>query len=153
LTREEVLLNSNRRNIYEYIKENPGTYSNKIVNSLDLSTFLVNWHIDMLLKFDFIRKERIGNFDAFYDLNTNPEYDEVIHIISRDKCSKIIEHLKENDGGCTKYQLTKELGMHPNTITKYVNKIDEFGLLVSNRYSNKVLYKLDMEKYLELYIN
>lgn len=150
LTREEVLLNSNRRSIYKYINENPGTYSNRIVNSLNLSTFLVNWHLDMLLKFDFIRKEKIDNIDAFYDVNTNPEYDEVIHIISRDKCSIIIEYLKENRDGCTKYKITKELGLHPNTVTKYINKLVDFGLLIDKNSSNKVLYCLNEINYSNL---
>ena len=104
----------------------------------------------MLIKFNLTRKEKIDNFEAFYDTKTNPEYDEINHIISRDKCYKIIEYLEGREEGCTKYQLGKDLRMHPNTITKYINKIDEYGLLISIEQSNKVLYTLDANKYLEI---
>jgi len=150
MIREEVLSNSNRREIYEYIKENPGAYSNKIVTSLGLSTFLVNWHIDMLVRFGFIHTEKIENFDAYYDSTTDPDYYELYHIISREKCSQIIDYLEFKEGGCTKYELSKELGMHPNTVSKYINKLDELGLLFSIQFLNKVVYQLNKLLYLEI---
>jgi predicted transcriptional regulator len=153
LTKDDVLSNSNRNKIFEYIKENPGTYSNKIVRNLGLSTFLVNWHIDMLAIFDFIRVERIDSINAYFDSDMNSELDELFHVISRDKCSEIIDYLRENEKGTTKHRLSKELGMHPNTITKYINKINEFGLLHSIQLSSKVVYSLNTEKYLEILRN
>jgi len=36
LTRNEIFLNSNRKQIYDFIKENPGVYRNKLVRELDL---------------------------------------------------------------------------------------------------------------------
>jgi len=147
LTRDDVLLNNNRKRLYYYIKDNPGAYPNKIVNALGMSTFLVNWHLDMLVKFNFLRRERIDNMDAYFDSELNPENDVIKHVISREKCNKIVEYLKNNLEGVTKYQLSKDLGMHANTITKYLNKIEAFGLIMVERLSNKRLYFLDDVSY------
>ena len=147
LTKDDVLLNSNRKRVYNYIRDNPGAYPNKIVNALSMSTFLVNWHLDMLLKFNYIRSERIDNMDAYFDSELNAENDVINHLISREKCSKIVEYLKNNMEGVTKYQLSKDLGMHANTITKYLNKIETFGLIIVEKLSNKRLYFLDDGSY------
>lgn len=147
MTKEDVLENSNRSQVYNYIKDNPGAYPNKIVNALGMSTFLVNWHLEMLLKFNYVRSERIDNMDAYFDSEMNPEYDEINHLISREKCNKIVEYLKNSVEGVTKYQLSKDLGMHANTITKYLNKIESFGLIMVEKLSNKRLYFLDDVSY------
>ena len=57
LVRSEILNIQKRKNIYEYIVKNPGTYFNRIVLELNYSNHIVVWHLNMLLKFDFIHKE------------------------------------------------------------------------------------------------
>ena len=52
ITKNELFLNSNRKKIYEYIKGHPGIYLNELVNTLNLSIFIVNWHLNILLKFN-----------------------------------------------------------------------------------------------------
>jgi predicted transcriptional regulator len=47
-----ILNNSKRKKIHEYIANNPGTYFNKIVKDLLLSNHVVVWHLNMLLKFE-----------------------------------------------------------------------------------------------------
>ena len=59
LLKEEILANSNRKKIYTYIRENPGTYFNRIVKKFKLSKSVIEWHISMLSKFGYIRRENI----------------------------------------------------------------------------------------------
>jgi len=150
LTKENLLFNSNRRAIYNFVIDNPGVYSNKIANNLKLSVFSVDWHLNMLLKFNIIKKERIDNRNVYFDSNFKSESTELIHLISRDKCRKILEFIELYNEGCTKYKLSKELGMHPTTITKYILKIEDFGLLFKKKLPNKTLYFLNEEYYNEL---
>lgn len=150
LIREDVLLNSNRKDILDYIKKNQGINFNKIVNGLNLSIPVVEWHLNILLLFNFIRKVKIDNLDAYFDLHIKPEDEKVIHLLTREKCKKIIEYLKINGEGVTKNQLHEMTKLHPNTITKYVDKLDEFGLLKSEVSSNKILYYLNMDYFKEL---
>lgn len=150
LTKDDVLINSNRKEIYDFIKSNPGIYFNKIVNNLSLSIPVVEWHLDILLKFNFIRKEKFDNFDAYFEITMEEKNSLLIHLISRDKCKKIIEFFKNNNEGYTKNQVYTELGMHPNTIKKYMDQLYEFDLLYKKVSRNKNLYFLNEDYYFKL---
>ena len=147
LIKYEIFSNLNRKEIYEFIIKNPGCHFNKLVKTLNISVFSVDWHLNVLFKFNLVRKEKINGFEAFFDSKLPSEKDNVFHIISRDKCRKIIEYLKIHEEGCTKNHLSKELGMHYNTITKYINKLEKFGLLLEKNFPHKVIYLLNKEYY------
>ena len=150
LTKDDILINSNRKDIYVHIKKNPGIYFNKIVNKLGLTIPVVEWHLDILLKFNFIRKEKIDNFDAYFEISMDDKNLQLIHLISRDKCKEIIEFFANNNEGYTKNQVYTELGMHPNTIKKYIDKFYEFDLLYKKVSRNKNLYFLNEDYYFKL---
>ncbi|MHA2035538.1 MAG: hypothetical protein ACXACX_20025 [Candidatus Hodarchaeales archaeon] len=136
LTRNEILLNSNRKQIYDFIIENPGVYRNKLARKLDLSTYLIKWHVSMLIKFNLIRQQKLSNYTAYFDSSRRQENDLILHTISRDKCVRIINFLKINEEGSSKNQISKALNMHFNTISKYLNKMDKFNLLERKKVNN-----------------
>ena len=140
LTRWEVLENNNRKEIYEFIKEKPGTHLMKIVRELNISNFLVRWHLDMLIKFNYIKNEKINNYEIYYDISISPEVARRNYLIMNEKCSKILRFLETNSKGTTKYQLAKNLGMHYNTLTKYISELDEHGLIFKKYCNNRILY-------------
>jgi len=147
LTKKNVLLNSNRNKIYGFIKNNPGVHFNKLFKKLNLSIAVVEWHLNILSKFKFIKKEKIDNFEAYFEISVDSGQSKIIHIISREKYRKIIEYLKNKVEGCTRNQICKDLGIHPITIAKYINKLDEFCFLFKEKISNKTLYFLKEEYY------
>ena len=67
LTREEILDNHNRREIFTFINENPGVYFNQIANKLNLSNYILAWHIKILLKFNYIRSKYVIKFTSKND--------------------------------------------------------------------------------------
>ncbi|KKK88226.1 hypothetical protein LCGC14_2745310 [marine sediment metagenome] len=136
LTRNEILLNSNRKQIYDFIIENPGVHRNKLARKVDLSTYLIKWHVSMLIKFNLIREQKLSNFTAYFDSSLRQENDLLLHTISRDKCVRIINFLEINKEGSTKNQISKELNMHFNTISNYLKKMDKFSLLERKKVNN-----------------
>ncbi|MFX1322757.1 MAG: hypothetical protein ACFFAQ_14060 [Promethearchaeota archaeon] len=150
LTRKTILRNSNRKEICNVIKENPGIYPNKLVKKLHLSSYLVNWHLNILLKFNLIRSQKINGHYIYFDFNSNKIDDNLYHTISNDNCRKIIEFLKRHNNGCTKYQIFKALQMHYNTITKYLNEIDKLNILIRGKNKNKYTFSLNHDNFKEL---
>ena len=67
-----------------------------------------------------------------FDINKNYQNTEIIHFLSRDKCKKIIKYMEKNDEGCFLTDISKDLGMHFNTVKNYIKKLEEFKL-VSNK--------------------
>lgn len=147
LTRETILINSNRNQIFNLIKEKPGIYKNSLARKLNLCPYIINWHLSMLIKFHIIRERNIDDHISYFEFSLNTQSDKIFHTISKDKCMKIIEFLKMNKKGCTKYQIAKVLHMHYNTITKYLNKLEEFNLLSRKKESNKELLFLNISNF------
>ncbi len=145
-TRKTVLLNSNRKTVYDMINEYPGIYMNKLSKKLKLSPFVIKWHLSILSKFNLIRKLKLNNKISYFNSSLNTENDELFNIISREKCMKIISFLHKNNKGYTKNQIAKLLNMHYNTTTKYLNEIDKFNLLIKKQ-ANKTEYIYLNENY------
>jgi len=150
LTRNTTLSNLNRSSIYEEIKNNPGVYLNKLSKNLGLSIFLTNWHLNILLRFNVIRKQEFNKQIAYFDSELPSENDYILQIISRAKCSEIIENLRLNSKGCTKSQITKTLRMHHTTVNKYLEILIEKQLVNLKIVDNKNLYCLNIEKFNKL---
>ena len=147
LTRNEILSNYNRKKIFEYIQENPGTHFYDIVSNLDLNIPVVEWHLNILNKFMYISKERIENADAYFDVNVKSEDRIIIYFISKTKCKQIIDFLDEHQEGTTRYQISERLNMHSTTVTKYTDKLHEIGILTKKALPNKTLYFLNYKTY------
>ncbi len=146
ITKNTSLSNLNRRIIYEEIKNNPGIYLNKLSTNLGISIFLTNWHLNILLKFNMIRKQEINNHIVYFDSELPTENDYILHIISRVKCSDLIEYLKLNSEGCTKSQIAKTLRMHHTTVSKYLEILIDIELVNLRIYGNKNLYCLNIDR-------
>ena len=142
LVKEDVLNNDNRRKIFNFICKNPGVYFNRIAEELDLSNYILAWHIKMLLKFNYIRSKVIEKHEVFFnaDFQVDSEKEQVLFFISKQKVRKIIDYLNYNPEGCSKTRISKELGMHSTTIDRYMNKLEKYGILQKKRLSNKTLY-------------
>jgi predicted transcriptional regulator len=140
LTRNEILSNFNRKKIYEYIQKNPGVHFYNIVSNLDLNIPVVEWHLNMLIKFMYINKEKFGNQEAYFNITIKPEDRRIIYLMSKDKCKQIINFLKVNQEGITKHQISEHLNMHSTTVVKYIDILDENGIVIKRSLPNKTLY-------------
>lgn len=147
LMRDEILDNENRERIFNLICKNPGIYFNRITKKLNLSNYILAWHLKMLIKFNFIRSKRIENHEVFFDINLPPENDEMYSFMSKEKSRKIINYLLENQEGITKTKLSKELTIHSSTISKYVDRLEIHKILLKKKLTNKTLYFINEEFY------
>lgn len=142
LTKSDILNNQKRKSIYEYIVNNPGTYFNRIVHELNFSNHIVVWHLNMLLKFDFIHKEILEKHEIYFD--ATKQFDEIIskYFTSKEKSKEIINFLKSDDIGVTKTSLSHELNMHMDTLAKYLSILEKFDVIVKKKIDNRNLYFL-----------
>ncbi len=152
LINKDILQNPKRKQIYDYILENPGNYFNRLLKELHIANHVVVWHLNVLLKFNFIKKEKFDNHDIYFDSKFNIKNSKFMYITSKDKSKKIINYLKSNDFGLTKTQLSKNLKMHPNTISKYLKLFEQFNIVVKKRASKRIIYFLN-DVYMKNYLN
>ncbi|MFX1390574.1 MAG: hypothetical protein ACFE9Z_10960 [Promethearchaeota archaeon] len=150
LTRKTVLLNSNRTKIFNLIKQNPGIYKYKIAKALNLCLYVVNWHLSKLLAFNLIREHKNNNQICYFNSLHNEENDQLFQTINKVKCRKIIDFLFENEDSYTKNQISNHLNMHFNTLTKYINKMDKYNLLIREEKNQREYISLNKPKLSEL---
>jgi len=91
LKKECILQNVTRRSIFHYIEQNPGAYFNLIRTKLSLPTGQLLHHLDVLLKEDFVRKQRDGRLVRFF---TYDHEKRSMNILS-EKQSRIFSVIKE----------------------------------------------------------
>ena len=66
-TKEKILSNQNRKMIYELITKNPGIHMTNLSQKLKMKPAIIEWHINVLLKFACIIKQKIENRNAYYN--------------------------------------------------------------------------------------
>ncbi len=142
LSIDDVLRNQKRKLIYEFIVANPGVYFNRILRELKFSNHVVVWHLKILLKFKFIKKDNFEDHDIYFDSTYNLKNKKLRYLTSKEKSRKIIEYLKEFDYGVTKSQLSNELKMHNNTITKYLEMFEQVNIVFKKKISKRNIYFL-----------
>jgi len=142
LAKNDILKNDKRKKIYEYIVSHPGTYFNRIVTELNYSNHVVVWHLNILIKFEFIHKEVLENHEVYFD--ATKEVEEIIseYFTSKEKSREIINYLKRDDLGVTKTNLSHELRMHMDTLAKYLKLLEKYDIVVKKKIDNRNLYFL-----------
>jgi predicted transcriptional regulator len=143
LTSEDVLTNEKRKIIYDYIIKNPGSYFTKIVKKLSLSNHVVVWHLNILLKFNFIKKRIIDKHEIYFDSKVDVREAKFKFYISLEKSNTIIQYLKKNNIGVTKTKLSKALEMHLNTISKYINILQKIQVIYEEKIDHQTLFFLN----------
>jgi len=49
------------------------------VKTSGLNNFLVKWHLEKLIEFNLVKKEKVDNFEAYFDSNLKCKNYEIIH--------------------------------------------------------------------------
>ncbi|MBN1802435.1 MAG: HTH domain-containing protein [Candidatus Lokiarchaeota archaeon] len=142
LTKYELLEHEKRRRIYEHVKKHPGIFFNKIVTQLNLSNYVVYWHIKILLKFELIKKSTVENHQIFFLDSVPLKTAERAYYLSKKRIKQIIEFLRNNDFGVSKTQFAKDLNMHLNTVKKYLEILTRYRVISIKNTSKKTLYFL-----------
>ena len=103
-TKESVLSNRNRTNIYNFIKTYLGAHfslirKNAFCDSEDNigSPGQLIWHLKMLLKFNYIKKVKIQNKSIFVPIETDEEIGIFFFLLRDDLNKKIIDLLIKQD--------------------------------------------------------
>lgn len=142
LAREDVLNTTKRKEIYDYIVNNPGTYFNKILKEVGVNNHIAVWHVDILIKFNYIKKELFENRYIYFEYEMGFDGAIIQYYLAKAKSKQIIAYLQENDMGVTKTKLATDLNFHLNTATKYLEVLEKLRVIIMEKIDNKILYFL-----------
>jgi predicted transcriptional regulator len=150
LSQDTILDNPTRGQIYDFVTKNPGSYYREIMKNLDIGSNEVIWHIDILLKFGFIRYAEIEDRKIFFNAAVRNDYDTEIYFLGDKKINEIIQYLVQNIEGSTRTQISNDLSMHYNTVVKNLEKLEKIELIIRSDEYDTAFYRLNFEKFKEI---
>ena len=147
LVLDDLLKNSIRKKIYEFIEKNPGVYRHQIEKTIGLGTYQTIWHLNMLKKFQLIRSQEIDNHEIYFKLNVDSKYDQLIYYFNNENVKKILTLLESKETGIQATEVSEILKMHYNTTRKYINILLELNLLKILKENDKKFYLINAQNY------
>jgi len=99
-SKETVLSNNNRKRICDYIETNPGLHFS-ILRKFALpdarSSGQLIWHLEMLIKFNYIKKFKVGNYTVYIPFKMHEEVGRIIFLLRDRINNKLIRLLAKKE--------------------------------------------------------
>ena len=144
ITKDSVLENYVRNRIFKYILKNPGTHLREIRDRLNLLPLQADWHLNMLEKFGYIRKNRIKNKVVFFESKINPDLDNSIFILRNlDNLNIIKKILTEPDIALN--ILVGKVQLRPRKVKNIILNLLESDLINEIIEDGQVRYRANIE--------
>jgi predicted transcriptional regulator len=144
-TRDTVMQNRFRRKLYEFIRKNIGTHFSLIKNHLQFneegkttSPGRLIWHLEMLLKFNFIKRIKLKNFTLFLPLEVSEE-EGIIHFILRDQVNYKILAMVLKSKSIKAADIHKEINEKREVVYYRVKNLIEIGFLSFGELNHEII--------------
>ncbi len=149
LTKENLLKNATRNEIFKIIDKYPGTYLREIMEKLKLGSQEALWHLNLLIKFNLVRFTKIGRNNVYFNQKLPNTRDKQLFYLGNKDIGSIAQHLITSSGPLSINSIANELKLHFNTVNGHVQKLSELGLIAQKEENSQVLYSIDFEKFKE----
>jgi predicted transcriptional regulator len=132
-TRRTLLSNTTRKLIFNFIQSNIGSHFSLIKkvgisNDMARSPGELIWHLDMLIKFNFIKKLKVKNYTIFLPYNVDDESGIIFFFLRDDLNRKIIRQVLSSEPK-DRAQIHKLVGESRETIYYRIQNLIEFQIL------------------------
>ncbi len=135
--RLSLLLHPFRKDLYQVLCENPGTYLLELVNLLESPLGTLTWHLRMLQREGLIKSTKFAGKRLYYPKMLRSQEAEMAYLTMRSETAQQIFTHIVNNPGCYQEQLAEERGVHHDTIRWHVDKMIEAGLVRVEREGRK----------------
>jgi len=152
-SKETVLENYLRKNILEYIQLNGCAHFSilrkEVVsepNGILGSSGQLVWHLEMLMKFNYIKKIKVGNNSVFFPYMED-EKTAIVLFLVKDRINREIFGLLCERGPIKKADIHKEIDERREDVSYRINNLIVQNLLKYDQVSKEIsLYQIDKKK-------
>ncbi|MHA1987438.1 MAG: hypothetical protein ACW98D_12440 [Promethearchaeota archaeon] len=141
-SKETVLSNFIRNKIYNYIIINPGVHFSilrqKALPEDKGSSGQLVWHLEMLLKFDYIKKMKVGNYTVFLPFDLSEKMGRIIFLL-RDRITYKLMKLLTERKTVVRSEIYKEIDEKREDVYYRINNLINYDLLTFSENSDKNL--------------
>lgn len=139
LSLTEIFENENRLNILRQILNNPGIHHNELLRSCDLQKGQLQWHLDVLLKYHIIKKEKYGQYTIYFPITSSFESNNNLKsLLTKSKTTSEILNIIQENPGINSSEISRVLNLSRNTIKYHIDKLSEENLISLTRKGRKI---------------
>lgn len=139
LTLTDIFENENRMNIIKQILNNPGIHQNELMRTCDLQKGQLQWHLDVLLKYRIIKKEKYGQYTIYFPITSSiEEIDHFKNLPAKSETTRKIFELIEKNPGISSSEISKKINLARNTIKYHIDKLSEDNLIHLKENGRKI---------------
>ena len=139
-SKETVLINNNRKNIYDFIENNPGLHFSilrKFALSNDSgSSGQLIWHLEMLIRFNYIKKFKVGNYTVYIPFDMYEEVGRIIFLL-RDRINNKLIRLLVKMETLIKSEIYTVLEEKKADVYYRINNLMEYNIISLSEASDK----------------
>lgn len=133
-------ISQNRRDIYNYISLNPGSYLRKIYRDVGLAMGDTQYHLSVLEKKGYVKSRKVGKHRHYYPMSVNSGQDELMLVFLKQAVTRdILVYLIENIGA-TQSDLSNFKHFSTPTIYWHMKRLINSGLVVGIKEGNVIRY-------------
>ena len=142
--RSNVLENTNRDRIYNFISSNPGTYPNEIIKEIGVNKGVVEYHLGMLEEQKMIVPYKTrGKIHYFLNESTYGEKEKaVLSVLKNDKHRRIVSEILDCDR-ITHETLAGKIGVSAPTINWHIRHLKEQGIVRADANGRHTEYSIN----------
>ena len=140
LSKKNILDFETRREIYEFIQENPGLNIREISRRTEVPKTTLLHHLRFLEKQELVELKSKGRYRfiyAKYELGSQDR--EILELLRTKVPCRILLHLFFTIS-CSQIELSRELDLHPVLVSYHLKKMMEMGIIEKTTAENGIIY-------------
>ena len=141
-SKETVLSNQIRRGIYYFIRTNPAIHFSvlrrKAFSETMGSSGQLVWHLEMLLKFNYIKKIKVGNYTVFLPFDLSEDTGRILFLL-RDRINNKLMKLLTEENNVLKSEIYKEIDEKREDVYYRINNLINHDIITFSETSDKIL--------------
>jgi predicted transcriptional regulator len=138
LTLKEIFEHEHRKKILKCVLNDPGIHHNELLRLCELQKGQLQWHLNVLLDNNIIRKEKFGQYSVYFPLfNEIEKIEEFINGLAKsDTTAKIYEIIKQ-DPGITSTEISNKIQIAKNSVKYHIDKLIKNNLIIAKKVGRK----------------
>src|SRR5271157_5832619 len=136
----------NRKLIFDYVSDNPGSHLRKIARDLDVRLGTLRYHLDYLEKKGLIVSQKQNNLKMYFvSGKLKPQEKTLTQLLQQKHFRDIILALIESPD-LTFSQIAGKVSMSPSATSKYINILRDKEILSYKKFGREKKYHINDEK-------
>ncbi|MFW9773186.1 MAG: winged helix-turn-helix transcriptional regulator [Candidatus Thorarchaeota archaeon] len=147
LTFDDVFKNEKRKKIIERILTEPGIHNNELLRQCNLQKGQLQWHLEVLLEYGIIKKEKLGQYITFFPTFTDKTHEKSLRrLIAKSKTTLEILDLIENNPGINSFSIAKKLNITRSSVKYHIDKLSRKNIISLFRQGREIKLFINQEE-------